>query len=144
MKASQPQALADEWKKIRLLAEKYLSFIESNKLDDAEKARQKILDFLNNLIKSNPNDAGLLASKADYLERATSREVALVKAYSISKKTNDDKNATLISSSLCTLYAEELIDLKKLRLWLERLENDLRLHFDADESANYLALLRKV
>ena len=124
------------WSIIQNDVEKYVEC----STEEAETLRKKILLKINSFIKICPESIDLLATKADYLKNDKQRISCLKKAFSFAKNKNDYKNQTLISSSLASLYIEEL-KLKTMgKIWLTHLESALKNHFDKDENEMLIIL----
>ncbi len=63
----------------------------------------------------------------------TSGETLLLKAFSAAASRRDVENKTLIASSLAELYYYDMNDEKSAAMWLRKLEDALKHHFDRGE-----------
>jgi len=84
-----------------------------------------MLKYLSSLENRYGELPSILATRADYLDDARTKEELLIRAYGLSKRRRDSLNQLEIAHSLSQLYIERFRAPRKATIWLRRLKAHL-------------------
>lgn len=130
-----------DWNQVRQLATQVVEEISNGETFSHSKSRTQLLSLLRSLEKKYGRLPSFLATRADYKLSAKRKVSLLTEAYNLAREVGDDKNVTLVASSLAQLYLEELNDLIRGKAWIANLENALIVWSD-DAEYKTLATLK--
>jgi len=122
--------LKNDWQRVNQLAQKLL-YCDADKAL-REKARIKLLRYLQRLEKRHSDNIDIIASHADFLHNKKRALELYLKAYDLARKNSDDMNCTLISSSIVNLYLHYYKDIVNADRWMGQFSNDLTVYSDKD------------
>ncbi len=107
-------------------------FEEYRKVNRLYKTLFRYLDKLTLKYGEKPS---ILATKADYVSKASDSLVLFKRAYQLAENIGDSYNMILISSSLAELYLEKFADKENAKHWVSILEKCLEKDYDECEYA---------
>lgn len=134
----------ESWDKIHALAVAYANLSLGKSRQRIERTRQKMLRLLRDLEYRFGERPSLLATRSDYVKPTAYREKLLLRAFGLAKRRGDRPNMVLVSSSLASLYVEDIGNITEGARWLTELEAALSAHPDAIEKRTYHSLLKQL
>ena len=129
-----------DWLEIKELASEIANASLGLDPISVESLRIKLLDRLSALEEKYGESASILGVVAEYLELPSDKLALFEKAYLIADRQKDHLNKTLISHSIAELYVLDFKDAENGRMWLGRLESNLKDHFSSYEAGDLLSL----
>jgi len=90
-----------------------------------ERCRAHLLSYLDELQEKYGERPSILATRADYVGDARSKEELLRRAYALAQARGDGRNALYVAHSLAELYIEEFKDASEGHKWLGCLKQQL-------------------
>ena len=131
---STPDGVPNEyWDKVHNLALAYANQTVVGESEQAERVRQSMLRLLNALERKFGELPSLLATRSDYVIPTEYRERLLLRAFTLARRRRDGANRVFVSSSLASLYIEDVGNFVEGKKWLAELESALGAHPDETE-----------
>lgn len=133
-----------DWDRVRAIAADIANAACADDALSISRHTGRMHRLLNRLRKKYGDLASILATKADYSGRRTTKLLLFSQAYKVAKRRHDEANLVLISSSIAQVYVEELQDLRKGQEWLERLRKHLDVCPDEFEEGEMFRLVQMI
>jgi hypothetical protein len=134
----------ESWDRIHTLAVAYANLSLGKSRQRIERTRQKMLRLLRDLEYRFGERPSLVATRSDYVKPTAYREKLLLRAFGLAKRRRDRPNMVFVSSSLASLYVEDIGNVTEGARWLKELDAALSAYPDALEKRTYRSLLKQL
>ena len=119
---------ADDWNRVHALT---VDLVNATDETSVASCRRRLFQYLEILESKYGPLPSILATRADFTEDISQKDLKLRKAYEYAEERSDYRNALYIAHSLAALHLEETGDLVEGRIWLERMRHQLIREEDA-------------